>query len=225
MALLGSLGPDKPIPSVKDIENSIQTLPSGIGEVLHSALTTANGDIVKVRDGVAEWFDTVMDRLSGQYKRQARWMSLAVGIVIAVGLNVDSIAVGNSVWRDETMREQLAASAENFLKERPVASPTQVSTQDDVASRDSVSSALHCHLQEFTTQVERLRPLPIGWSQSNLALDPSTSAPNWWAMKLAGLLWTGLALSLGAPFWFDVLDKFMNIRVAGRKPTKAGEQA
>jgi hypothetical protein len=31
-------------------------------------------------------------------------------------------------------------------------------------------------------------------------------------------LWTGLALSLGAPFWFDTLQKFMNVRGAGKKP-------
>lgn len=44
---------------------------------------------------------------------------------------------------------------------------------------------------------------------------------NWGAdllSKLIGLLLTGIALSLGAPFWFDTLNKFINIRSAGRAP-------
>jgi hypothetical protein len=36
--------------------------------------------------------------------------------------------------------------------------------------------------------------------------------------KLAGLALTTFAVSLGAPFWFDLLNKFMNIRSAGKAP-------
>lgn len=36
--------------------------------------------------------------------------------------------------------------------------------------------------------------------------------------KLIGLLVTAFALSLGAPFWFDMLNKVINIRNAGRAP-------
>ena len=35
---------------------------------------------------------------------------------------------------------------------------------------------------------------------------------SWWVLKVFGLLLTGIAVSLGAPFWFDVLNKFMVIR-------------
>jgi hypothetical protein len=44
--------------------------------------------------------------------------------------------------------------------------------------------------------------------------------PNWSSLlaKLLGLLLTTFALSLGAPFWFDMLNKVINIRAAGRAP-------
>lgn len=38
-----------------------------------------------------------------------------------------------------------------------------------------------------------------------------------WATKFIGLLVSIMAISLGAPFWFDTLRKIMDIRVAGRK--------
>jgi hypothetical protein len=39
-----------------------------------------------------------------------------------------------------------------------------------------------------------------------------------WPDRFAGLFLTFLAVSLGAPFWFDVLNKIINIRSAGRAP-------
>ena len=45
---------------------------------------------------------------------------------------------------------------------------------------------------------------------------------SWFVLdKIFGLFATGLALSLGAPFWFDTLSKFANIRAAGVKPERA----
>ena len=39
---------------------------------------------------------------------------------------------------------------------------------------------------------------------------------NW--KKLLGFLITAMAISLGAPFWFDLLNKFVNLRASGAKP-------
>lgn len=38
--------------------------------------------------------------------------------------------------------------------------------------------------------------------------------------KFAGILLTAFAISLGAPFWFDLLNKFMNLRASGKKEGK-----
>src|SRR5262249_4522387 len=38
-----------------------------------------------------------------------------------------------------------------------------------------------------------------------------------WAIKLLGLLATALAVSLGAPFWFDLLNKLVSLRGAGKR--------
>jgi hypothetical protein len=36
--------------------------------------------------------------------------------------------------------------------------------------------------------------------------------------KLAGWIITAAAVSQGAPFWFDLLQKLVNMRLAGKKP-------
>lgn len=47
-------------------------------------------------------------------------------------------------------------------------------------------------------------------------LFPFDTRQNWG--KLLGLLLTAIAISLGAPFWFDLLNKVISIRAAGRAP-------
>jgi hypothetical protein len=52
----------------------------------------------------------------------------------------------------------------------------------------------------------------LGWSDQNLS--------DWrgWLSRLLGWILTTTAVSLGSPFWFDLLNKFMNLRNAGKKP-------
>jgi hypothetical protein len=38
---------------------------------------------------------------------------------------------------------------------------------------------------------------------------------------VVGWLITGLAVALGAPFWFDLLNKLVNLRGSGPRPTPA----
>jgi hypothetical protein len=40
--------------------------------------------------------------------------------------------------------------------------------------------------------------------------------------RLLGWLFTALALSLGAPFWFDLLNKFMVVRSTIKPREKSG---
>ena len=45
----------------------------------------------------------------------------------------------------------------------------------------------------------------------------------WW-MKIGGFVVTIMALSFGAPFWFDMLNKVVNLRAAGKKPEEKGKE-
>jgi hypothetical protein len=48
---------------------------------------------------------------------------------------------------------------------------------------------------------------------------PITHPGPFWA-KVLGLFLTAIAISLGAPFWFDLLNKVISIRAAGRAPNE-----
>jgi hypothetical protein len=44
-----------------------------------------------------------------------------------------------------------------------------------------------------------------------------------WLARLLGWMLTILAISLGAPFWFDMLNKLVNVRSAGKSPDEAAK--
>jgi hypothetical protein len=81
------------------------------------------------------------------------------------------------------------------------------------------------------TQINTLG-LPIGWrlcadTTSTLATPLLWCGSNagWSALGFLGMLFgwmiTAAAVSLGAPFWFDILKRFVSIRSAGKAPEEA----
>jgi hypothetical protein len=188
-----------------DVKAAVEKLPpSQIKGALLAKLTTCENDLVKFRLGLATWFDDSMERVSGAYKRHLRLITIVVALAVAVALNADTFAVGYALWANPALRAQMVAVSEqtekNALPNPGGATPT------DVASA-------------LANANKALRPmLPVGWP-----LTPSGDGTLWWfwLVKVLGWIVTGLALSLGAPFWFDMLSKFINIRGAGPKPERA----
>jgi hypothetical protein len=50
------------------------------------------------------------------------------------------------------------------------------------------------------------------------------NTPAWWLLKIIGILFTVLAVTLGAPFWFDFLNKIVKIRSSGTRVGGTGEK-
>lgn len=100
------------------------------------------------------------------------------------------------------------------------ANTLQVVTElwEDSALRTAIaaqaqSAASVTDVSEIGDVGAQLQTLPIGWA-GNEALDD----PLWWLHSLAGWLLTVAAISLGAPFWFDLLGKVARLRASGGRP-------
>lgn len=59
--------------------------------------------------------------------------------------------------------------------------------------------------------------LPMGWKQ--------WPSPIEWPAKVVGLLVSIFAVSLGAPFWFDMLQRVMRVRQAGISPREKKDES
>jgi hypothetical protein len=117
---------------------------------------------------------------------------------------------------------------------QPVPAPSVPTTPTAPTEENAatVNDSLNCIEQA----VESATDLPLGWGQENVSQQmdikpistssdgkpakPDTWMPLWYQFKrVLGWLISGLALSMGAAFWFELLSKLMNVRNTGERPT------
>ena len=82
------------------------------------------GDLGKMRDNIAAWFDNSMDRVGGVYKRRTQLWSFAIALIIAAALNVSAVGVGEALW----LRPMLARTIGPTTGLNPAAALTLLET-------------------------------------------------------------------------------------------------
>lgn len=163
----------------------------------------AENNLNKVRENIENWFDDAMQRVSGWYKRKALMIILILALAVTVLFNADTFMIANTLSRDATLRAAVVSAAEEAARQ-PL-------------STESESSLTK--IKQLQVELQQLQ-LPTGWS--GVKGNPREVPRNFqsWVTKCLGLLFTAIAVSLGAPFWFDVLNKFVNLRSSGEQPKK-----
>jgi hypothetical protein len=224
-AVLASLDPNSPVPGIAAVSQAVNNLPdSNIRDVLQSALAHAGGDIARARDNIATWFDGSMDRLSGVYKRHMQCIGFVLAVLIAFGLNLDSIRLGNAIWADTSLRSAVSQAALRITAggdNNKVACDAAPKYADIVIDQSPAERAVDC-----LRQLESVRDFPIGWEPGRFtqhAITRHVELFGWTGLltKLFGLIMTVFAISLGAPFWFDMLSKFVRVSATGVEPKPA----
>lgn len=161
---------------------------------LGTLLDEAEGNLLEFRGKLEGWFDDAMDRVSGWYKRKVQLVLLALAAVLTIGLNADTLEIGGALLRDDAARAALVAGAERFAADR---------------GEDGTAEPVE-ELERLSQEIQRSR-MPLGWTGWPEGFGG-------WLGKIAGLVLTVFAVSLGAPFWFDLLNKISSLRASGNKP-------
>lgn len=184
---------------------------SSLKKVMQFLYKQTGGDALAFKLKVEEWFNEVMDRASGVYKRNSqRWLFM-VGLGIALVFNADVIMVYHNLSVNSTLRETVEKAATSFVNTQPPTAATLAEYPNLDESRKKIGTLVNENIAAFES------PLGLGWS----VVDWSKVDTRWWLYKIVGWLTTALAISLGATFWFDVLKKLINIRAAGPAPAPA----
>ena len=179
-------------------------------QVRRALLTLAHegeNDEKHLRDGIEVWFDSAMDRVSAGYKRWTHAILFGLGLVMSAGLNVDTIAICNNLSQNPAEVQKLVDAA-NQITSIPAPNPAPLAIPaPNVSPVAGVElSKASGQLKSGLAQLQGLG-LPIGW------FPETTPRDSWgWMRKIGGLLLTTLAISMGAPFWFDVLNRVMVVR-------------
>lgn len=179
---------------------------------LQLVVADAQADLEKAKLGLETWFNNAMDRAGAAYKMRIQSIGILVGVVVAFALNADTIVITRTLANSPVVREALVAQAQQMVK-----GPLDVPPKDS-ASADSL-------FRSAAGRIGRLSGLgiPLGFPDPPQGVQATRRERIMFDLgiivgNLPGLLLTALAVSLGAPFWFDLLNKVMTIRTAGRSP-------
>jgi hypothetical protein len=193
---------EKRYPQISQILNN---LTAGI----EAHMKQGDKTLAKARTTLEEYFDQAMDRLIGVYRRRSQLVGLGIGILTVFLFNADAIMIGTTLWREPIIRTALTAKAQEVFK----APDIEAKKPEDAWS-------------DFQNQFDGL-DIPLGWNtQGSGSLPVPIDMPldgvtwDWWASKVLGWGISGAAAAQGAPFWFDILKKVVNLRTSGTNPTE-----
>lgn len=194
---------------VDKLEARIDELPDeDLRNVLKQFLREADNNVDVFKGKVKWWYNDVMDRASGWYKRYTQKILVGVGFLIALIFNADTLAIYERLENDPDTLQKVVNLAEDFVDSKD--------TFDVATAGDPEFEASLAKLKGLVdNQIETVRsPLGLGWK--NVVWEEV----GWYDVvtKILGWIVTALAVSLGAPFWFDLLRKLVNIRTSGKKP-------
>ena len=230
LVLRGPAGAQSPYPvpplTIASLKSAATTFSDEtVRRVLLSAIDTANGQVEKVRASIEDWFNGTMERASGWYKRRTQLFLFVIGLIVAIVLNVDAITIVKRLSTDQTLTAAVVAQARQATKNDSTATAPV-----DVGKIKSGLEALGIPMGWVSTDAV----LPVPGPQAGCIADkPAGEKQTWtcqtplgvwgWVEIAVGWLITALAVMLGAPFWFDVLSKFITIR-STIKTTDDGEK-
>lgn len=233
-----------PAISLENIRTNIANIGNPqVQRVLLNAVDAARGDINKAQADIEAWYDSAMDRVSGWYKRTTQWWLLVIGFVAAVGLNVNTLAILDYLAAHPKERSALADRADTYMKkvgeaDEKAADENEKADEADAkagnekadqpnANTTKASPSNKRNYEEAQKMLNGLN-LPIGWKGMKFFSCAELGKDKLWltavVAPLFGWLLTAFAASLGAPFWFDLLNKVMVIRSTVKPHEKSPEE-
>ncbi len=224
------------IKTIKNKINDSDKIPTSLKETLttladRASLKASETDnkLLIFQQEIETWFDRSMDRASGVYKRNAQLLCFFLGFAIAIIFNLDSLFLAQRLSQDTAMRSALAGGAETIVRES-----TAQNSQSFNPSKlqENINSLLgnSSFIAPITENADNLMSCPDKKQTSDnqikkqtsdnpTSCDPSEKTLNPWKIfpTVVGWIITALAIYMGAPFWFDILGKLVNVRSTGKK--------
>lgn len=208
---------DKDSQTYQNFQQLTDLLPQSITENLtvlahrtRTRIDKTESSLHLLREEMENSFSSSMERASGVYKRNSKGVALLIGIAIAVMANADAFHMISRLSTDSALRNTIVNNAGQIV----------VQNQDNLKYVDIAT--LRSQTEEALSDIS----LPIGWTQVNIKQQvgsipsPSAGWPSFlkFARAIPGWIISGIAIAMGAPFWFDLISKVTRVRNTGGKP-------
>ena len=211
--------------TLDDLRRQVERLPDGgLRSRLIDMIAESQSGLDRAQQSIERWFDDAMDRASGIYKRRIQWWLLVIAAAVTLFVGADTFRLYDSLATNPGLRTALVAQAEQATRSGGMDVPPTPGTPTAGTSEETVPPP---GAREIFDQLGQTS-LPLGYSDRPGIGGDSSSMGEWirWvAYKIPGLLVTMFAIALGAPFWFDILNRVSNVRASGRLPASTNATA
>lgn len=231
---------------INNADIDLPFIPSSVKQSIATLVSRAKTKIDRTEDEVNQlrkeveiWFDRSMDRASGVYKRNAKGISLLIGFGLAVATNSNSIYIANRLAYDQELRQTVVQKANKLISENGKKEVSEILDEQlklPIGWNPRVlGRQLNCELpkeardndwNKLFNRCIRKGKKPSNYFPPTAILVMIVTSGKWLVgiSFLVGWLVTAIAISMGASFWFDLLNKLVNVRNTGSKPPSSANQ-
>lgn len=215
--------------------------PESAGYIL-SLWEDAGADMAKFRLLLEKWFNRTMEQASEWYKRKIQLVLLILGFFMAWFFCADTFVIVKKLSNDKGAREQMVSLANAYVQANPAEGDTSFISIKKKLDSDLINANTILGLggwlpdrvrvdtddkTRVRTYTPQLDPECLSLTQNKISYGTiafTFGDKLGYLFRLAwhhffGFLVTAIALSLGAPFWFDLLNKFMRLRTVYKEKT------
>ena len=179
--------------------------------VLLTLIDDAGYNLEKFKKNLEQFYTDAMDRASGWYKKKIQTVLLILAAASTIIINVDTIHIVKTLWNNPAAAKLSADLVAANIKMIEMTDTNYTILVSDTSDYNKMVTEKAKSLLDETL-------IPIGWDKGNYPDISFIHDPLAWLVKLLGWFITAMAASLGAPFWFDMVNKFINLRGTGKKP-------
>ncbi len=199
-----------------DLKKVVDGIPiDAVRAIVASSLAEGRTKASEVRADLETYFESQMDRARGWYARNMQRVVVIIAVFTTLALNVNSVAIAESLWNDDAARAAMVEAAGDLARPSGASGPEGSGTSP--APEGEASDPRSARAEALATLVDL--PVPLGWTVDSHGSSRSITVWDGATIlhRLAGWLTTIIALSLGAPFWFGLLDKLIGLRLGGAR--------
>jgi len=210
----------------ENIDASIDALPEGGLKVALSAMRSRSAGEEDFVLRLRSWYDELMERAVGWYKRSAQVWLFAIGLALAVGLNVDTLQYSARLSCDGLLRGMLVDEAAKFADSNIAASSgLSIIAASGQNTSPGTAPGTHSGCPSIFAGVSGTGCTgaeSVVGNKDTCKQLPESQPP----MNLIGWLLTAFAVSLGAPYWLSLLRMLVALRsslpIAKPEPPEPG---
>lgn len=228
------------------LPQSLQDVLNNIWTKVSAHIISPQERVIAFEQELELFYDNAMERATGWYKRKTMLRMIILGFILAVVMNIDTIKITNDALSDKDKLSKTVDNIANavasiehrdsvyIFKNKDTVKVIQTIKIDTVLHYDSTNHTVKIDsvIKATITKTKELKTIYNNQGGYQMGYGSQAAFMDQWfyngddnlgkffgfILKLIGVLLTAFAMQLGSNYWFDILNKTINIRAAGKKP-------